>query len=169
VLWHFRAQYRNLNFRFSWRAPLTGLAIFLIWIASALWAGHASSSTMGASVAALSPAARIAWIVFRVAAAVLTVPLAEELAFRGYIARRLITRDFDELPFRSLTFLPMAISSVAFGLMHGHNWIVGIVAGLAFAAVLRSKGRFGDAFAAHATANLLLAVWVLSRGDWTQW
>jgi hypothetical protein len=35
--------------------------------------------------------------------------------------------------------------------------------------VLRSKGRIGDAIASHATANLLLAVWVLSRGDWAQW
>ncbi len=169
VLWHFRAEYSKLNFRFGWRAPLTGIAVFLIWIAPTLWATQTSSSTTGASLAALSPAARLAWIAFRIAAAVLTVPLAEELAFRGYLARRFITRDFDKLPFSSLTLLPMVLSSVAFGLMHGHNWIVGIVAGLAFAAVLRSKGRIGDAVAAHATANLLLAVWVLSRGDWAQW
>ena len=169
VLWHFRAEYSKLNFRFGWRAPLTGIAVFLIWIAPTLWAGQTSSSTMGASLAALSTPARVAWIAFRIAAAVLTVPLAEELAFRGYLARRFITRDFDQLPFRSLTLLPIALSSVAFGLMHGHNWIVGIVAGLAFAAVLRSKGRIGDAVAAHATANLMLAVWVLSRGDWAQW
>jgi exosortase E/protease (VPEID-CTERM system) len=169
VLWHFRAEYSKLNFRFGWRAPLTGIAVFLIWIAPTLWATQTSISTTGASLAALSPAARVAWIVFRIAAAVLAVPLAEELAFRGYLARRFITRDFDKLPFRSLTLLPIALSSVAFGFMHGHNWIVGIIAGLAFAAVLRSKGRIGDAVAAHATANLLLAVWVLSRGDWAQW
>jgi exosortase E/protease (VPEID-CTERM system) len=169
VLWHFRAEYSKLNFRFGWRAPLTGFAVFLIWIAPTLWATQTSTSTTGASLAALSPAACLAWIVFRIAAAVLTVPLAEELAFRGYLARRFITRDFDNLPFRSLTLLPIALSSIAFGLMHGHNWMVGIVAGLAFAAVLRSKGRIGDAVAAHATANLLLAVWVLARGDWAQW
>ena len=169
VLWHFRAEYSKLNFRFGWRAPLTGIAVFLIWIAPTLWATQTSTSTMGASLAALSPAARLAWIAFRIAAAVLTVPLAEELAFRGYLARRFIARDFDQLPFRSLTLLPIVLSSIAFGLMHGHNWIVGILAGLAFAAVLRSKGRIGDAVAAHATANLLLAVWVLSRGDWAQW
>lgn len=169
ALWHFRAEYSKLNFRFGWRAPLTGIAVFLIWIAPTLWATQTSTNTMGASLAALSPAARLAWIAFRIAAAVLTVPLAEELAFRGYLARRFITRDFDKLPFRSLTLLPIALSSVAFGLMHGHNWVVGIVAGLAFAALLRSKGRIGDAVAAHATTNLLLTVWVLSRGDWAQW
>lgn len=169
VLWHFRAEYAKLNFRFGWRALLTGIGVFLIWIAPTLWAGHTTANPTGESLAALSPAARWAWIVFRIAAAVLTVPLAEELAFRGYIARRFITRDFDELPFRSLTWLPIALSSVAFGVMHGRNWPVGILAGLAFALLLRSKGRFGDAVAAHATANLLLAVWVLSRGDWAQW
>jgi exosortase E/protease (VPEID-CTERM system) len=174
VLWSFRGTYSKLNFRFGWRAPLTGVAVFLLWITPTLWSGQTSLSTIGASLAALPHASRLTWIVFRIAAAVITVPLAEELAFRGYLARRLMgrrfmARDFDQLPFRSLTLLPILLSSIAFGLMHGHNWMVGILAGLAFALVLRSKGRIGDAVAAHATANLLLAIWVLSRGDWAQW
>jgi hypothetical protein len=40
---------------------------------------------------------------------------------------------------------------------------------LAYAGALKWKGRIGDAVVAHATTNLLLAVWVLSRGDWAQW
>jgi membrane protease YdiL (CAAX protease family) len=47
--------------------------------------------------------------------------------------------------------------------------MVGLVAGLAYAAVLKWKGRIGDAVVAHATSNLLLAAWVLLRGDWAQW
>ena len=169
VLWSFRGTYSKLNFRFGWRAPLTGVAVFLLWITPTLWSGQTSLSTIGASLAALPHASRLTWIAFRIAAAVITVPLAEELAFRGYLARRFMARDFDDLPFRCLTLLPILLSSIAFGLMHGHNWMVGILAGLAFALILRSKGRIGDAIAAHATANLLLAVWVLSRGDWAQW
>jgi CAAX prenyl protease-like protein len=100
---------------------------------------------------------------------VLTVPIAEELAFRGYLARRLVNREFDTVPFSAVTALSIGLSSVAFGLMHGHQWIVGILAGLAYAGVVKWKGRLGDAIVAHATSNILLAIWVLSRGDWAQW
>jgi exosortase E/protease (VPEID-CTERM system) len=168
ALWHFRREYTRLDWRFSWIAPITGAAIFLIWIAPA-WTHERSASFLGSAVAALSPAARYIWITVRVAAAVITVPIAEELAFRGYLARRLVSRNFDSVLFSNLTSISVGVSSVAFGLMHGGHWIVGILAGLAYAVVLRWKGRIGDAFVAHATSNLLLAVWVLSRGDWAQW
>jgi CAAX prenyl protease-like protein len=101
--------------------------------------------------------------------AVLAAPVAEELAFRGYLARRLLNREFDTVPFTALTLLSIGLSSVVFGLMHGRQWMLGIVAGLAFAAILKWRGRMGDAVAAHATCNLLLAIWVLARGDWGQW
>jgi CAAX prenyl protease-like protein len=120
-------------------------------------------------LAALSPAARATWITFRVAAAVVTVPIAEELVFRGYIARRWMSREFDAVPFTSLTLVAIAVSSAIFGAMHGQHWLAGIAAGVAFAAVLKRRGRIGDAIVAHAVSNLLLAAWVLLRGDFTQW
>jgi CAAX prenyl protease-like protein len=112
---------------------------------------------------------RLGWIAVRVVAAVVTVPIAEELAFRGYLARRLMDREFDQVAFSALRAAAIAISSVMFGLMHGAQWGVGIVAGVAYALVVKRTGRFGDAVVAHATSNLLLAVWVLSRGDWGLW
>jgi CAAX prenyl protease-like protein len=112
---------------------------------------------------------RAVWIAFRIAAAVITVPIAEELAFRGYLARRLVCRNFDEVPFSGLTALSMLLSAIAFGLMHGGHWFVGTLAGLAYAVALKWRGRIGDAIVAHATSNLLLAVWVLMRGDWSLW
>lgn len=166
ALWVFRREYGKLNWRFGWAAPLTGVGIFLIWIAPSLWLHENSASTLGPALAALTPFARFTWIAFRVAAAVVTVPIAEELAFRGYLARRIMGRDFDEIPFAHLTLLSVALSSLAFGVMHGQHWLVGIVAGLAYALLLRYRGRMGDAVVAHAVSNLLLAAWVLARGDW---
>ncbi len=169
ALWLFRAELRKLNWRFGWFAPATGAVVFLAWIGPAWWNRETTPSDLGASLAALSPAARFTWIAFRVAAAGITVPIAEELAFRGYLARRILDREFDEVAFSRLSLLSIAISSVAFGLLYGQHWLVGILAGLAYAAVLRRSGRFGDAVVAHATSNLLLAAWVLLRGDWSQW
>ncbi|MGD0802257.1 MAG: CAAX prenyl protease-related protein, partial [Terracidiphilus sp.] len=94
---------------------------------------------------------------------------AEELAFRGYLARRVMDREFDTVPFTSMTAFSVGLSSVAFGLMHGQHWMVGILAGAAYAFTLRWRGRMGDAVAAHAVSNLLLAGWVLGFGDWAQW
>jgi exosortase E/protease (VPEID-CTERM system) len=169
ALWYFRPELKKLNWRFGWAAPLAGVAVFLVWIAPTLWSHHFAISRLGPALAALPLADRWTWIAFRVAAAVVTVPVAEELAFRGYLARRLMSRDFDSIPFTGLTALSIALSSIAFGLMHGQQWLVGILAGLAYAFALRWRGRIGDAVLAHAISNLLLAVWVLGFGDWAQW
>lgn len=73
------------------------------------------------------------------------------------------------VPFSAVTTLSICLSSAAFGLMHGQQWILGTLAGLAYAGVVKQKGRLSDAVVAHATSNFLLAIWVLSRGDWSQW
>ena len=169
AIWSYRSEYKKLNWRFGWVAPVAGVAIFLVWIAQARWTHEPAASPLGSALAALSPTARMVWIAFRVAAAVVTVPIAEELAFRGYLLRRLIRRDFDVVSFSQLTILSIGLSSVAFGVLHGQHWIAGIVAGLAYALTLKWRGRMGDAVAAHVISNLLLAAWVLARGDWAQW
>jgi exosortase E/protease (VPEID-CTERM system) len=175
ALWYFWPELKKLNWRFGWFGLATGVAVFLLWIAPSWWAHQHSASSLRAELWALSPTARWAWIAFRVAAAVVTVPIAEELAFRGYLARRLISREFDQVSFTGLTALSICLSSVVFGLEHMKNltdWqhlMLGTLAGLAFAAVLRWRGRMGDAVVAHALSNLLLAAWVLGFGDWAQW
>ena len=169
ALWLFRRHYRNLNWRFDWLAPVTGVAVFLLWITPTLLFHQSQDSPLGASLATLPPTARYSWIVLRILAAVLTVPLAEELAFRGYLARRIMAREFDLVSFTRLSVVAIALSSLVFGLLHGQNWLLGILAGLAFSAVLRRRGRIGDAVIAHAVSNLLLAAWVLTRGAWNLW
>lgn len=169
AIWFFRREYRALNWGFGWAAPLTGVGIFLVWVAPEWWIHPAAVNPLGSALAALSPFARWGWIAARLAAAVVTVPIAEELAFRSYLARRLVAREFDEVPFERLTLISIGLSSLTFGLMHGQHWLVGIVAGLAYVALLRGKGRMGDAVVAHAVSNLLLAAWVLARGDWGMW
>jgi exosortase E/protease (VPEID-CTERM system) len=169
ALWLYRREFKQLDWRIRWLAPLTGAAVFALWVLPSLWIQSNEPSSLGEALTALSPTARWSWIVFRIAAAGITIPIAEELAFRGYLARRIVNRDFDQVPFSRLTLLSIALSSAAFGLMHGHQWFVGVLAGLAYAGLTKWKGRLSDAIAAHATTNLLLAIWVLSRGDWSQW
>ena len=169
AIWHYMPELKQINWRFGWLAPVTGAVIFTVWLIPSLWTHSAGASQLGEGLAALPPAARWSWIAFRVGAAVITVPIAEELAFRGYLARRLVNREFDSVPFSSITSLSIILSSAAFGLMHGQRWIVGTLAGLGYAGVMKRNGRLSDAIVAHASSNLLLAIWVLSRSDWSFW
>jgi CAAX prenyl protease-like protein len=97
------------------------------------------------------------------------VPVAEELAFRGFLLRRLSSSDFESVSWTTFAWAPFLISSAAFGIMHGERWLAGTIAGAIFALVQIRRGRIGDAIVAHAVANVLVAAWVLVGGNWQLW
>jgi CAAX prenyl protease-like protein len=169
ALFYFRSRYKSLDWTFGWMAPMVGVIVFALWIGLDRFAGTHFESGPPAGLLTLPAPARIAWLVFRTAASVTTVPIAEELAFRGFLLRRLISVDFESVSPRRGTFLAVAGSSLAFGLLHGDRWIAATVAGLLFAALQMWRGRFGDAVVAHAASNALISVWVLWGGHWSQW
>jgi exosortase E/protease (VPEID-CTERM system) len=167
ALWHYRAEYRRFDWRCGWLGPLAGAAIFALWLGLARRQGGADE--LGAQLAQLATWQRVSWIAARALAAVVTVPIVEELAFRGYVARRVISADVEAVPFARLSLVAILVSSFAFGALHGRMWIAGTLAGVVFALVAKVRNRLGEAVAAHATANLLIAAWVLARGDYRMW
>jgi exosortase E/protease (VPEID-CTERM system) len=169
ALWCFRDHYRLLDWRISWFAPLIGLAVFLVWIGLDSFAGGSSDHSVPTALSAMPPWARTVWLAGRIGAAVITVPVAEELAFRGFLLRRLIQTQFDAVDPRTVTWLSILISSLLFGVLHGSRWGAGAVAGLLYAAVYARRGRIGDAVLAHAITNALLAGWVVFSGAWGMW
>jgi exosortase E/protease (VPEID-CTERM system) len=169
ALWAFRRSYASMNWRFGWAAPVAGLVVFLIWIALDHTANPPADRQFSATLMASSTSARAIWIGFRILAAVVTVPLAEELAFRGFLMRRLISSDFESVSLRDFSWFALLASSVAFGLLHGGYWIAGTIAGIVFGLAMIWRGRIGEAVVAHATANALLAVYVLVYHKWHLW
>ncbi|MEJ0005676.1 MAG: exosortase E/protease, VPEID-CTERM system [Steroidobacteraceae bacterium] len=167
ALWYCWPKLRALDFRFTWRGIATGIGVFILWLAAAQWLTQ--PSPMPAALAALPATGRILWIAARAIAAVITVPLAEELAYRGFLMRRLKRADFDSLPFGAVGILALLLSSLAFGLAHGGWWLPGTAAGLAYGTLLMRTGRVGEAVAAHATTNGLIVVWVLGLQQWQLW
>jgi CAAX prenyl protease-like protein len=127
-----------------------------------------AGSAIATGLAGMSGGWAALWLVFRVVGSVVTVPVAEELAFRGYLVRRLIASDFDNVPPQRFTWLSFLASSVLFGASHG-RWVAGTVAGLFYAWAMYRRGRIADAMVAHATTNALLAAYVLSTGSWSLW
>jgi exosortase E/protease (VPEID-CTERM system) len=169
VLWFFRSEYLKLDWHFGWYSVLAGFAVFGIWLGLDLITGSHAPRAIAAGLESMPSPERIAWLVFRTAAAVATVPIAEELAFRGFLIRRLSAADFESLSPRHYTYIALLVSSVAFGLLHGERWLAGTVAGLIYAAAFLRRGRIGDAVVAHATTNALLAALVLMGGRWDLW
>jgi len=167
ALWLCRRRWAQLDWRFSWRGPAVGVLIFVLWIAVGHFIVHAAA--IPGELAVMAPAARGAWIASRALAAVLTVPIAEELAYRGYLLRRLVDADFESLPFQSIRWPALLISAVVFGLAHGPLWLPGIIAGVAYGGLLVRSGRIGEAVAAHAITNGLIVALVLFGQQWQLW
>jgi membrane protease YdiL (CAAX protease family) len=53
--------------------------------------------------------------------------------------------------------------------MHGGHWAPGIFAGAVYGVVAIRTNRLGEAVAAHAVTNLLIAISVLAFGCWQLW
>jgi CAAX prenyl protease-like protein len=93
------------------------------------------------------------------------VPLVEELAFRGYLARRLTAADFASVPLDRVTWPALLAAAAVFGLMH-HDVVAGAAVGVLYGVAARHRGQLGDAVTAHAVTNALLAAMALHAGGW---
>ncbi len=167
VLWICRQSIGALDWRASWRGPLVGGIVFLFWWACAR--KLLPPASMPEALAAMQPGIRFAWIACRAAAAMVTVPIAEELAYRGFLMRRLVRPDFEAVPWRQVGWPALTGSAVAFGLVHGSLWLPGILTGLAYGILMRRTGKIGECVLAHATTNALLAGCVLVGEQWQLW
>ena len=164
VLWIYRRSYSGVDLSFSWRGPLAGVLVFGMWAGiSALMRAPGGEP---AGLAALSPAMRGDWIACRVIAAVVTVPIAEELAYRGYLLRRLATAHFESAPFSVARWPQLGLSALAFGILHGRFWIAGTIAGLVYGLLAMRTNKLGESIAAHATSNALLGASALLFEQW---
>jgi CAAX prenyl protease-like protein len=167
VLWAYRHRYRELDWRASWRGFATGMLLFGVWVGIAhFWTAPAP---IPESLSQLPGPLRATWIACRAAAAIITVPSAEELAYRGYLLRRLAKTDFASVAFQEVRWPALVVSSIVFGVTHGSFWLPGIAAGLAFGALAMKTGRIGESVVAHATTNALLAAYVLTFNQWQLW
>ena len=168
VLWHYRTTYRKFDWHIAWPGGGVGGRGFpdldCAGAAERLAAQqHSCATRCCISLAPLGVdcGANIGGVV--------TVPIAEELAFRGFLLRRLISPQFESVSCRTLAWAPVLISSLGFGLLHGERWLPGTIAGVVFAFAMTRRGKISDAITAHAVTNALLAVYVLSTGNWQLW
>ena len=157
-IWVYRASYRALPRGVLLVSVMVGAAVGAAWVVTDRHGGSQGPLAVPSSL----------WIASHVAGSVALIPACEELAFRGYVLPRMVSRDFEAVTPKVWTPLAIVGSSLAFGLLH-ERWVAGTLAGFVFAGVQRRTGRLTDAVVAHAVANAVVTLHVLVAGDWGGW
>lgn len=160
VLWMFRRQYPLAFTREGWATPLVlGAVAFALWIGLPELLDRGRGPGPGALAGGL-------WLAIKVMGSVCVTPLLEELAFRGYLMRRLTSAEFESVGARQTSVLAWAISALIFGVLH-EQWLAATLAGALYGYAYMRRGQLADCILAHACTNLLLVVCALCRGDWS--
>ena len=162
TLWYYRETYRNMVWKWTWRSVLIGVAVFVVW--ALLVDGDPNAEGTDAALWR-DGSLPLFWIVPRAVVSTLIVPIVEELAFRGYLLRKLASADFETIPVGAFTITSLAASSLLFGLLHEH-WTAGTIAGLAYALAQWQGRSIGSAIVAHGVTNGLIAAVAVLDQNW---
>jgi CAAX prenyl protease-like protein len=146
---------------------IAGVAIFVLWInMDQSWA--VLGSPAGWDPSGVDGQVGWALVAVRMAGAALVVPVMEELFWRSLVMRWIRSHDFVAVVPSQVGVTALLISSALFASEH-HQWLAGLLAGLAYAGIYMRTGNLWTAVVAHAITNLLLGLWVLYTGQWQFW
>ncbi len=156
---------------------LLGVAVFVIWIApDVVWPGYRQvwlfhNGIVGAAESSLPHAAsgNATLVLFRVLSSVLNVPVLEELFWRGWLLRWVISTDFRRVPLGSYSARSFWFVAILFSSEHGPYWDVGLAAGILYNWWMIRTRSLSDCMLAHAVTNACLAWYVLARDQWQYW
>lgn len=162
VIWLYRRAIAAQLQRIGAEPWLIGLLVGALWIATEPAAGE---SALGAWLGAQPPGEAGAWLALRLFGFALIVPIAEELAFRGYLHRALVRTRFEEAAPHAFSWAALIVTSVLFGAMHG-RWLAGALAGAAFALTLYRSKTLAAPIAAHISANAAIAAYAIAMQEW---
>ena len=151
--------------RCSWASIVLGLAAGALLLLVPRLLPRAEDVTRAAGLLQ-PPVALFASWASRSLTLLVAAPLAQEIAFRGFLLPRLVSSDFSSVSLDRWRWAPALVSALAFGVLE-RNWIAATIAGLLYALAQARHGRVADAIAAHATANACLLGWYMFSADQT--
>jgi len=156
---------------------LMGIVVFAIWIGPDLiFPGyHArwlfTNPVTGAIAATMPDSGRrdVAVLALRTLRAALFVPIAEELFWRGWLMRWIITAHFEQVPLGAWSARAFWIVAVLFAAEHGPRGDVGLAAGALYNWWMVRTRNLGDCILAHAVTNACLCGYVIAKQHWEYW
>jgi exosortase E/protease (VPEID-CTERM system) len=164
TLWWFRGAYLPLISGASSVSVVLGLVVGTVWIATD--PGKSLEVPLGVWLASLPAWLAAIWLGLRAFGSIVLVPVAEELAFRGYLSRALISIRFESVGIGEFRWLAFIGSSVAFGFMH-QRWVAACLAGAVYALLMYRTKRLSDPIVAHMASNAAIAVWAIAAQQWS--
>ena len=169
--------HHGFKLRHVWTTVLLGVLVFALWIAPDLtfpgYRGHwlFQNALTGSSQAGLSVGAQrqpaVLWL--RAFRASIIVPVVEELFWRAWMMRWIISPQFLKVPLGAWSAKAFWIVAVLFASEHGSFWAVGLVAGIAYNWWMVRTKSLADLMLAHAVTNACLSVYVVAAGKWEYW
>jgi CAAX prenyl protease-like protein len=115
-----------------------------------------------------SPWAIGLFLAARLMGLVILVPLAEELFWRGFLARWLISPDWRQVPIGRFSTMSFVVVTLLFTLSHPEWFAAAVYCALLNALLIYTKDLW-NCIVAHSVSNLLLAVYVVAGGEWWLW
>jgi CAAX prenyl protease-like protein len=161
-----------------WPASIAiGIAVFFLWIAPDVLFPHYRNSILfsnqifGQVHSSLPPEAlHSPWVLaWRTARAVLVVPIAEELFWRGWLLRWLINSNFQKVPLGAYSPFAFWITAALFASEHGPYWDVGLVTGVIYNWWMIRTKSVASCILMHAVTNGLLSAYVIAYNQWQYW
>ena len=144
-----------------------GVLVYLAWVRMD-WPWAMQGAAAGYDPFKAGETAGIVLAAVRIFGAAAVVPVMEELFWRSFLIRYLVSPRFESVRLGTFTPLSFGATVVLFGLEH-HLWLAGMMAGVAYNLLLYRTGRLWPCILAHGVTNLLLAVHVLVTGEWRWW
>lgn len=105
---------------------------------------------------------------FRVFSFIILAPIIEEFFVRNFLARILVSEKWKKVPLGKFTPTSFVITVAFFGFSH-NRWLPGLIAGILLNYLIYKKRSMGSVILAHATANILLAFYIIYTKSWFFW
>jgi len=156
---------------------LLGIGVFVIWIApDLLFPGYRQhwlfqNSILGQTSSSVPEATLLQPVVLwsRIIRAVVLVPIIEELFWRAWLMRWIISQRFEEVKLGAYARGAFWITAVLFASEHGSYWDVGLAAGILYNWWMVRTRSLGDCILAHAITNGCLCAYVVIAHRWEYW
>lgn len=177
VLWLFSRHVIDFRVRNASGSTAIGVLVFIIWVGpDVLWPGYRShwlfqnslTGTLNSSIGQ-GVETEFSVLFFRTLRAIVIVPIVEELFWRGWMMRWLVSSNFHKLPLGVYTASSFWITAVLFASEHGPYWEVGLIAGIAYNWWMVRTKSLGDLIYAHAVTNACLCAFILGTKRWEYW
>lgn len=183
VVWDWVAECR---WAMSWEALAVGVGVFALWVGldghypllgdllATVGIGKGSTPDVPASPwnpqAQFGSGSTLAWafVALRIVGSTVVVPPLEETFYRSFLYRYVVNPQWQDVPLNRWNPTAFFLTSAVFGLVH-HEWLAGILCGMAYQGLVLRKNRLGDAMTAHAVTNFLLGCWVVWKSAWHFW